>query len=73
MNIDTLKELLAVLAEKDLSADANLHDHPCSVAVRAIDSYRDDASFLRGIVNGRNIKTSKRAITLLKMGCNDNF
>lgn len=73
MNVNELKALLIELAEKDLSDDSKLEDHPCCVAIRAIESYKSDADFLREIALGRKIKTSKRAEILLKMGCNNNF
>lgn len=65
MNKKQLIELLQEMAEKDLSEDANIYDHPCTVAVREINSLSDDVSHLRGIINGTKNKRSKRSMVLL--------
>lgn len=49
MNRDELKELLQELAETDLSDGADINDHPCSVAVRAIDQCFDDIATMQKI------------------------
>lgn len=73
MKISELRELLLELAENDLSEDANIYDHPCSVAVRVIDEYENDIDYLRAVISGAANKKSKRATTLLKMGCRKSF
>jgi hypothetical protein len=73
MDVDTLKETLAELAEKDLSDGSNLYDHPCSIAIRAIESYAENINYLRSIITRKNSGKSKSAVTLIKMGPITNF
>jgi len=65
MNKNELCELLTEIAEKDLELGCDLHGHPCSVAVRAIESCFADIEFLKSIANGRVPKCSKAARMLL--------
>ena len=41
MDITELKELLNELAVNDLADGTDIYDHPCSVAIRALDVYHD--------------------------------
>lgn len=68
MKIEELKGLLTEIAAKDLSEGSDLHDHPCSVAVKVMGAYEDDVDFLIDVINGRANKKSKRAMTLIAMG-----
>lgn len=68
MYLDDLKELLLEMAIEDLYDDADLNDHPCVVAIRAINGLYDDATFLVRVANGKANRDSKRAQTLRVMG-----
>lgn len=46
MKLNELIDLLRDLAEKDLADNADIQDHPCSVAVRAITTMRADIDTL---------------------------
>ena len=52
MNKQDLTELLEDIAKSDLSDGADIFDHPCSVAVRAIDQCFSDVQVLRKVFNG---------------------
>jgi len=47
-----LIELLSQLATEDLAEDCKLEDHPCSVAIRAIEQCFEDIDSLRGYIEG---------------------
>lgn len=47
MNREELTSLLSDLAENDLVQGADIYDHPCTVAIRAIDKCFDDIKSLR--------------------------
>jgi len=65
MNKIELVELLAGIAQKDLIAGEDIADHPCSVAIRAIEQSFVDVKFLKKIVKGTANPRSKRATLLL--------
>ena len=46
MNKEELIALLKEIAETDLADGSVIHDHPCSVAVRAIEQCFDDIEYL---------------------------
>lgn len=71
MNINELKELLTEIAEKDLDEGADILDHPCTVAVRAIDRMIEDISTLKEIAPKR--KGSKRVQMLAGLRYNPSF
>lgn len=64
MNKSELVELLETMAKKDLTDGADISDHPCSVAIRAINQSFDDIEFLKRIISGAANKQSKRAYTI---------
>lgn len=47
MNKQELVELLERLAMNDLDSDADIYDHPCSVAIRAINDCFSDIESLQ--------------------------
>ena len=49
MNRPELTELLEKVAEYDLEEGSKLRDHPCSVAIRALDKCFDDINALRSV------------------------
>lgn len=51
MNKTDLVELLEGLAQKDLEPGESLFDHPCSVAVRAIEQSFSDIKTLQTTIN----------------------
>ncbi len=63
MNIDELKELLEGIASEDLSDGSDLHDHPCTVAIRALDQCYEDIGILRRAF--KNKQHSKKVQVLL--------
>lgn len=65
MNKAELTELLLEIAEKDTTGGHNIQDHPCSVAVRALDACFEDIRFLQRIANEKVHGKSKRAKMLL--------
>lgn len=66
MNRKELVELLNEIAEKDLSDGSDIHDHPCTVAVRAINKCFDDIDYLKSIVNSGKKPVCKKAVVLVK-------
>jgi len=66
MNKDELIELLEDMAEKDLVDGADIFDHPCTVAVRAIRRYEEDIRELRTLAKGKERGMSKRIQTLVR-------
>ena len=66
MNKKELVELLQDIAGKDLSTDSVIYDHPCSVAVRAIEQYEEDIALLRSIIKGNESPLSERAQAIIK-------
>ena len=60
--------LLQDLAKNDLADGNDIHDHPCSVAVREIEKHASDVRLLVDIINDRALADSKRAATLISMG-----
>lgn len=59
MNREELTEVLETLAEKDISDGSELHDHPCSVAIRALDRCFDDISTLRMQIERHSSQSKK--------------
>lgn len=51
MNREDLVEILEELAITDLPEGGNLHDHPCIVAIRAIDKAFEDIESLRTFIH----------------------
>lgn len=64
MNRTELVELLKELAEKDLAEGTELFEHPCSVAVRAIEQCFEDIGVLRSVAI-RKSSQSKRVQVLI--------
>jgi len=69
MTLYELTEVLKELAESDLSDDADIKDHPCSVAVRAIEQCVSDINFLKRMNRGE-VAASKRAKMLIGLNYN---
>jgi hypothetical protein len=67
MNKEELTELLKEIAENDLNKDADIYDHPCSVAIRALDQCFDDIGILKGVVKRSSASYSKKVAVLIKM------
>ena len=67
MNKTDLVDLMEQIAERDLVDGHDLYDHPCSVAVRAIEQCFDDIDHLRKIGNDKTNKKSKKSVVLLSM------
>jgi hypothetical protein len=65
MEKQELTTLLDALAIDDLADGADLRDHPCSVAVRALNQCFDDLNYMKRIVIGVQHKGSKKARTLI--------
>lgn len=68
-----LKELLFDIAGKDLVEGANLIDHPCIVAAKAIDQCFDDIDYLKQILNNKQTIRAKRAVHLIKLNYNPDY
>ena len=66
MNREELKEILSVIAARDLSDGYDIYDHPCTVAIRAIDQCFDDIDTLKGIVKRSSSNYSKKIQVLVK-------
>lgn len=63
MNKTELIELLESIAAGDTADDANIADHPCSVAVRALNQCFEDINTLRRTVH---VKSSSKMLTTLR-------
>ena len=69
-----LMELLMELARKDQVKGTKLSDHPCVVAMRAIDRTFDDINFLLKIARGATYLTKEnRGQFLIKLTYNPDF
>lgn len=64
MKITGLIAMLEVVAENDLEEGADIFDHPCSVAVRALKGCMTDINILRGCASPKG--KSKTVQTLIK-------
>lgn len=67
MNLHELKEVLTELAELDLSKGHTLDNHPCMIAIRALDQCFDDIEHLRKIAKNKVNKKSKRSKYLIEL------
>jgi hypothetical protein len=65
MDKQALTTLLEELAIDDLAEGADLRDHPCSVAIRALDQCFDDLNYMKLLVRGVQNKRSKKARTMI--------
>jgi hypothetical protein len=70
MNKAELIDLLDKIAEKDLEAGSDIQDHPCVVAIRALEKCLDDIKYLQQIGNKTTHGKSKRAKMLLGLNYN---
>lgn len=61
MNRESLTELLSSIAEKDLTESADIYDHPCTVAVRAINQCFDDIEFIKR-TNGKSVSKREKML-----------
>lgn len=66
MNKAELTGFLEIIAEKDLADNATIFDHPCSVAVRAIEQCFIDIKNLQRIALGNERNKSKKVQVLVK-------
>ena len=73
MNKKELCDLLTEIAERDLVEGSELSDHPCFVAVRAIESCFADIDFLKAIATGIVTDKSKAARMILGLRYNPNW
>lgn len=73
MNKEELTETLKEIAESDLSKDSDIYDHPCSVAIRALDQCFNDIDILKGVVKRSSTSYSKKVATIVKMNYNPNW
>ena len=67
MNIEELKAVLEEIAILDLADGSDIQDHPCSVAIRALDQCFDDVNTLRRMCAGNVNNKSKNVQVLVKM------
>lgn len=65
MNRNELTELLQKMADRDLVEGADIADHPCSIAIRALDQCFDDVDTLRSVVGNNARGKSKRVQVLV--------
>ena len=72
MNRSELDKNLNELAAGDLEPGHDINDHPCMVAIRAMDSLHKDIESLRAIVTNKH-SGSKRMQTLIRMGHTDSY
>lgn len=72
MNREELFHLLGELAEKDLAPDSDIFDHPCSVAIRAINKAFDDVNTLRGVAH-KSMEHSKKVKMLIGLPYNPDW
>ena len=73
MNKNDLIKLLEELSKNDLSSGSDVYDHPCSVAVRAINQYSDDVAHLCQVVRGDLMGHPKRTQKLISNAYNPNW
>ena len=74
MKKEQLITILEELAVGDLSEDCIIEDHPCSVAVRALNKLSDDISVLKGTLKRNKIRgKSKREQILIGSICAPDF
>lgn len=59
MNREELVIVLTGMAKADLADDSDLYDHPCSVAIRALDKCFDDINTLRMQVERHSSQSKK--------------
>lgn len=71
MNKKQLIDLLAEIAEKDLVQGCDIEDHPCCIAIRAIDQCFRDIETLRKIAPKK--KGGKRVQMLTGLGYNPSW
>lgn len=67
MNKAELIELLNELAEKDLEEGADIYNHPCSIAVRALAQCFDDIKTLQTAFRGQEKNMSKKTQVLMRL------
>lgn len=67
ISIDELKELLIEIAEGDLIEGSLLRNHPCMIAVRALDECFEDINTLRSALNSISSGRSKAVVMLTKL------
>lgn len=67
MDIGEIKSLLGEIAKNDLNEGSDIYDHPCSVAIRALDGCLEDIGHLKDIILGRTIVNSKKSTVLVQM------
>lgn len=65
MNIESLTDRLEALAALDLAEGADVHDHPCSVAIRALNQCFEDIEYLKRVVKNPKISKSRKAWKIL--------
>jgi hypothetical protein len=63
MNKADLKDLLQAIAENDLADGCSIYDHPCAIAIRAIDRCFSDIERLQVLVKEK--PKCKRDIVLV--------
>ena len=73
MNREELTFLLSEIAEADLAEGSDMHDHPCHIAIRALDKCFEDIEYLQQIANKTVHGKSKRAQFLLKLNYNPSW
>lgn len=72
MKKDELIKLLQSLADADTNEGHDVNDHPCCVAIRAIEMCFDDIKSLRRAAN-KEIKFSKKVEMLIKLEYNPDW
>lgn len=73
MNRIELKEILSEMAENDLEDGADIFEHPCTVAIRALDKAFADIDSLRKVVRGDTLGKSKKIKYLIGLPYNPSW
>jgi len=73
MNKEELVYFLEEIAKEDLVNGADVYDHPCSVAIRALNQCFDDVTHLSKVVRGDLMGHSKRTKTLVGLSYNPSW
>ena len=66
MDKKDLIELLEQVAKEDLVEGKDIFDHPCTVAVRAINQCFEDIEYLQDVATGHKNAKCKKAVLLVQ-------
>jgi len=65
MDRENLVKLLSEMAAEDLESGADIFDHPCSIAVRAIEKSFEDINVLLRVIRSDTMGRSKKVQMLI--------